>query len=169
MSRPTLSTDFTWHTCRVPRSHEVISTDGHVVRRKPRAGDMRWDGTTWLRWSGRRWTRAAYSLHPESLRNPDALHGRPPIQEQSRRRALALAVDDQVATNAATVVLDGPSGVVLGYRRPVAHFFHALMTLVTGGLWAVVWLAIALGRREDRVRLEVDEWGNVWPQPVASN
>jgi hypothetical protein len=82
-------------------------------------------------------------------------------------RALSLAVEDQVTTSGATLVLDGPHGVVLAYRRPVAHVFHALMTLITAGLWAVVWLAIALGRREDRVRLEVDAWGNIWPRPIA--
>jgi hypothetical protein len=81
---------------------------------------------------------------------------------------LSLAVEDQVAANAATVIHDGPSGVVLAYRRPVSHVFHAVMTLLTGGLWAVVWLALALGRREDRVRLEADQWGNVWAQPVAA-
>ena len=80
---------------------------------------------------------------------------------------MALGVEDQVTTNRATVVFDGPSGVVLAYRRPISHLFHAAMTLVTGGLWSVVWLALALGRREDRVRLEADRWGNVWARPVA--
>jgi hypothetical protein len=35
-------------------------------------------------------------------------------------------------------------------------------------LWAIVWLAAALGRREDRYRLEVDPWGNVWAARVSS-
>ena len=81
---------------------------------------------------------------------------------------MSLAVEDQVAASAATVILRGPSGAVLAYRRPVPHAFHGVMTLVTGGLWAVVWLALALGKREDRVRLEADEWGNVWARPVAA-
>jgi len=152
----------------VSRVEEVVSADGTSVRRKPIAGDMRWDGTSWKRWSGRRWTRAAYSLHPELLTDPGSFQQRPPITEKRRHRALSLAVEDQVAANAATVVLDGPSGVVLAYRRPVSHFLHAVMTLLTGGLWAVVWLALALGAREDRVRLEADLWGNVWARPVAA-
>src|SRR3954447_5305817 len=78
-----------------------------------------------------------------------------------------LAVD-QVAANAANVILGGPSGVVLGYRSPVSHLGHALMTLLTGGLWAVVWLASVLNRHEDRIRLEVDRWGNVWARHVAA-
>lgn len=93
------------------KASDVVTVDGSVLRRKPVLGDMHWDGKAWQRWSGRRWTKAAYSVHPE---------------------------------------------------------FHALMTLVTGGLWGVVWLAVALGRREDRVRFEVDHWGNVWARSVAS-
>ncbi len=90
------------------------------------------------------------------------------MSEQSRQRALALAVEEEVATNAGTVVLEGPNGVVVSYRRPVSHFLHAVLTVFTGGLWGVVWIAIALGRRDDRVRLEVDHWGNVWGRLVAS-
>ena len=86
---------------------------------------------------------------------------------ERRGRALSEAVEDQVVTNGATVVLDGPGGVVLAYRRPVAHGLHAVLTLVTG-VWAVVWVGIALGRSEDRIRLEVDPWGNVWARRVAS-
>jgi len=56
---------------------------------------------------------------------------------------------------------------VLSYRRPVAHLGHALMTVVTAGLWAVVWIATAASNREDRVRLEADSWRNVWAVRVA--
>ena len=107
---------------------------------------MRWDGKLWRRWSGRRWARAAYSLHPERLTNPAPFYQEAPIEESRRHRALALAVEDQVATNAATVILDGPSGVALAYRRPIAHLAHAIATLLTGGLWAAVWIAVALGK-----------------------
>ena len=56
--------------------------------------------------------------------------------------------------------------MVLAYRRPVAHLAHALMTLITGGLWALVWILAATRNREDRVRFEADTWGNVWAVPV---
>jgi hypothetical protein len=156
------------HTSRMPKTHDVVSDDGTTARRKPVVGDMRWDGKLWRRWNGRRWARAAYSLHPERLTNPAPLFQFAPIDESRRQRALALAVEDQVATNAASVILDGPSGVALAYRRPVAHFMHAIITGLTGGLWAIVWIAVAFGRREDRIRLEADRWGNVWAHPIAS-
>jgi hypothetical protein len=151
----------------MPRTQRVVRADGSIARGKPTVGDMRWDGRAWRRWSGRRWVRAAYSLRPDRLLQPSKLHDGPAIDAEARRRALMLAVDDQVADNRASVVLDGPLGVVLGYRRPVAHAFHAVMTLLTGGLWILVWAA-AVSRRQRRIRLDVDAWGNVWAHPLAS-
>ena len=149
------------------RVQDVVDAGGTAVRRRPVPGDMRYDGKRWRRWSGRRWNQAVYSVHPQRLLDPVPIHHEPTLDEDRRRRVLSLAVEDQVATNGATMVLDGPHGVVLAYRRAVSHGFHAVMTLLTAGLWAVVWLAIALGRGEDRVRLEVDDWGNVWVRSVA--
>ena len=143
-----------------------MAPSGAVVRRKPRLGDYCWDGEVWRRWSGRRWVKAAYSLHPEQLMSPSRVDEWPNIDPQRGRRALERAVEDQVTTNGASVVFDGPGGVVLSYRRHVSHVFHALMTVITGGLWGLVWLARAIGRREDRVRLDIDPWGNVWATPV---
>lgn len=141
------------------RVQSVVRPDGDVVRRKPRAGDMRWDGKAWERWNGRRWGRAAYSLHPELLRERTRIDERPAISEQTRRRALALAVEDQVAHHGASIAFDGPSGVVLTYRRRPS----LLLTLMSGGLWLLL-----AGGRQDRVRLEADRWGNVWAGPRSS-
>ena len=146
---------------------QLVRPDGAVVTAKPVTGDMRWDGKVWRRWSGRRWSTAAYSLHRDWLRSPTALTDRPVAGAPTSEKALALAVEREVSENGATMVLDGPTGVVLAYRRHVSHVLHAILTVLTGGLWAVVWLASALGRREDRVRLEADRWGNVWATPVA--
>jgi len=77
-------------------------------------------------------------------------------------------VEDQVASNGAVVEYGGPSGVVLGYPRQVSHGFHAVMTLISGGLWAFVWFALALRQREDRVRFDIDPWGNVWAAPITA-
>jgi len=128
---------------------------------------MRWDGKVWRRWNGRKWTSAVASIDPNRLRVSTPLDGQPAISSERRRRLLDLTVEDQVATNGASVVFAGPTGVVLSYRRPVAHLGHALMTVVTAGLWAVVWIATAASNREDRVRLEADSWGNVWAVRVA--
>jgi hypothetical protein len=129
-------------------------------------GDLRWDGRVWRRWSGHRWSTAAYSLHPERLTRQSGFDREPQLSQERRDRALQLAVEDQITSNAAVVVFDGPTGVITGYRRPVTHLVHAVLTAITLGLWAVIWLVQVLDRREDRVQLEVDAWGNVWARGV---
>src|SRR5690348_2929518 len=129
---------------------------------------MRWDGRAWRRWNGQRWVTAAYSRRPQRLLVPDRLDLDPPISDKRRRKALDRAVEDQVADNAASVVLDGPTGVILGYRGHTNHFGHAIMTLLTAGLWAPIWLIATVTRRQHRIRLTVDDWGNVWATQVAS-
>jgi len=129
---------------------------------------MRWDGNVWRRWNGRRWATAAYSTNPDGLRLRARPDSGPVIGDETARRVMSSAVEDQVATNGATVVLDGAQGVILGYRRRTAHAFHAAMTLVTAGLWAPVWILSSLRPGEERIRLSVDAWGHVWATPVAS-
>lgn len=150
------------HHVRMRKARTVIGPHGEVAHRKPQVGDLSWDGEAWRRWTGRRWTIAAYSLHPDRLRRPDRIDRQQPVDQEARSRALELAVQDQVVTRGATVVHEGPGGVVLGYRKPVSHGFHAVLTIVTGGLWGFVWLALALGQRDNRAFLEADRWGNVW-------
>jgi hypothetical protein len=77
------------HTLRVPKVQDVVNDDGTAVRRKPVGGDLRWDGTSWQRWSGRRWARAAYSLHPEVLTNPAPFYQRPCLLSQTARECSA--------------------------------------------------------------------------------
>ena len=132
-----------------------------------RDGDLRWDGQDWLRWTGRRWARALYSLRPDRLHHPARFADEDAVEPARSANALALAVEDQVVTRAATVVHVGPTGTVLGYRRRTSHAGHALMTLMTGGLWTPVWLIAANRPHEVRVRLEADRWGNVWGTHVA--
>ena len=136
-------------------------------RPKPVLGERAWDGTRWRRWSGRRWASAVYSLNAQRLKVATPLELDPRLDDARRAHALASAGEHQVSTNTATVLFEGPHGTVLAYRRRVSHGFHAVMTLFTGGLWAVVWLAVFLGRGEDRIRLEVDAWGNVWASRVT--
>jgi hypothetical protein len=123
---------------------------------------MKWDGTRWRRWTGRRWASAAYALRPERLLRPEPLGQGEQIPAAQRDRILSLAVEDQVLTNGAAIVFQGRHGVVLGYRRQVSHGMHAILTLLTGGLWAIVWYIVASSRTEDRLHLDADAWGNVW-------
>jgi hypothetical protein len=152
---------------RMRKVQDVLDVTGTPRRRKPEIGDTRWDGQAWRRWDGRRWEPAAYSLQPELLLRSQGYRATPEIELSRRTGALQQVIADQVASYGASVVWSTPTYVVVGRKRRVSHLFHAVATLVTGGLWALVWLAAVLGEREDRVRFEVDRWGNVWAQSVA--
>lgn len=146
---------------------DVLDVTGSPRRRKPETGDTRWDGEAWLRWDGRRWGPAAYAVHPALLRRPHGYRDAPELAGERRTHALEQVVADQVTSYGATIVHTTPTYVVLGYRRRVSHVMHAVLTVLTGGLWAIVWIAATLGGRDDRVRYEVDRWGNVWGQEVS--
>lgn len=128
----------------------------------PSSGDYRWDGEVWRRWDGRRWTRALYALRPARLNDQRPLTDDPERDAEIRDWALERAIQDQILNNKATLLVQNSRGAVLGYRQPVSHFAHAVMTVVTAGLWAIIWAYCALTQREDRVMLDVDLWGNVW-------
>lgn len=54
-----------------------------------------------------------------------------------------------------------PTDVVLVGGRRVNHILHLLLTLVTFGLWAIVWIFLAAAGGEKRVALHVDQHGQV--------
>lgn len=130
--------------------------------RAPVLGDYRWHRRAWRRWSGRDWAAAAYSAHPDRLDKPRDWATYPELPVEKRQRLLERAVDVEVLAGA-TVVHRSDRGVTLARRRRVSNLLHLVLTLLTGGVWGFVWLFMLLNRREDRVRYEVDAWGNIWP------
>ena len=128
----------------------------------PLVGTYRWHRHSWRRWSGRQWAPATYSAFPNRLERPRDWETYPELSEHRRQRLLEIAVDLEVLAGA-TVVHRSERGVTLAQKRRVTHLGHFILTLLTGGLWGFVWLALVLSRGEDRVRYEVDPWGNIWP------
>ena len=52
--------------------------------------------------------------------------------------------------------------------KPVNHTLHAIITIFTCALWAPVWLIIALtARKEQRVRISIDGYGNLLEEKVT--
>ncbi|MFE6840440.1 hypothetical protein ACFVFI_37170 [Streptomyces sp. NPDC057705] len=54
-----------------------------------------------------------------------------------------------------------PTQAVLVRGQPVNHVLHAILTVFTCLLWGVVWIALAIGNRVERVALTVDHDGQV--------
>jgi hypothetical protein len=132
----------------------------------PAVGTYRWHRSSWRRWTGRQWAEATYSAFPKRLHRRQDWETYPELSVPRRERLLELAVDREVLAGA-RVVDRGAEGVTLAYQRTVTHLGHLVLTVLTGGLWGFVWLAVALNRKESRVRYEVDPWGNIWPVSAA--
>lgn len=111
------------------------------------SGRQRW-------WDGARWTEhfAPQQAQQVAQYTPRVL--------EVRSTSLAQTVADYV--NAGWRVEsqgDGYAVVVFGNRPN--HILHLILTLVTFGFWAIVWLIIGLSSRETRRTLHVDSQGNV--------
>ena len=126
-------------------------------------GDLRWkeSASRWVRWTGRRWAQAPYSAAPDALRQPAPLEAGPALAEAGRTRILGKAVTEELLAGS-TVLQQDAYFAVLSSRRPVSHWLHAMLTVLTLGLWSTVWIVMSIARKEDRVRLDVDPRGHVW-------
>ena len=83
------------------------------------------------------------------------------VTDRTRKRRLSDAIQ-QLAEAGYRVEHEAEFSAVLdkgGFR--VHHGGHLLGTVLTGGYWGVVWGAQALRGKERRVRLTVDQWGQL--------
>lgn len=92
---------------------------------------------------------------PQPYRYPD----------DARRQALANAVHAEVVRGARIESQSDFTAVVV-HGRPVNHVLHLLLTLVTCGMWSLVWLLLVLTGGEKRVSLMADPWGNMVRESV---
>lgn len=82
----------------------------------------------------------------------------PPFQ---REAILDEAIRRNVARGA-TVELRQQFAVVLLFKRRVNHVVHAILSILTFGLWLFVWLLLAATGRDTRMTLNVDGYGRVF-------
>ena len=50
--------------------------------------------------------------------------------------------------------------------KKVNHVLHLILTLVTLGLWGIVWIILAIAGGEKRQMVTVDDYGNALVQNV---
>jgi len=77
-----------------------------------------------------------------------------------RKASLARTVANLVAQGR-RVESQSDYQAVLIRGRHVRHILHLVLTIITVGLWAPIWLAMWLLYRERREIAAVDEYGNV--------
>ncbi len=133
-----------------------------MLRSRGEVGELRYGRKgVWERFNGRRWAPAAYTADRGQLLDPTPPWTRPARSPEERARLLDQVVDEEVL-GGATVLLRRPHDVLVAYQRPVSHGLHGVLTILTGGLWGIVWVVMVLARSQDRVRLEMDPQGHVW-------
>jgi hypothetical protein len=45
--------------------------------------------------------------------------------------------------------------------KPIHHILHLILTIITAGLWAIVWILLAIFGGVKRRLLTIDEFGNI--------
>jgi len=84
---------------------------------------------------------------------------------EERKELLARTISNQVAQGA-RVESQSDFQAVLVSGKPVNHVLHLILTLVTVGLWGIVWIAMAIFGGEKRSMVSVDEYGNAVVQKI---
>ena len=78
---------------------------------------------------------------------------------EERKEALARAVHTQVAQGARVESQGDFNAILVRGHRP-NHVLHLILTLITLGVWGIVWIAVVIFGGEKRMSVSVDEWGN---------
>lgn len=80
--------------------------------------------------------------------------------EEERRAALDRSVAQYLAGGS---VLESTTGTtaVLVTGKPVNHILHLVLSLLTAGLWLIVWVVMILTNHRQRIVLTVGEDGVV--------
>ena len=82
-----------------------------------------------------------------------------------RKELLARTLQGQVAAGGRIESQSDFQAVVVT-GKPLNNVLHLILTLVTFGLWAPVWIALAIFGGEKRSMITVDDFGNVAVQNV---
>jgi hypothetical protein len=76
-----------------------------------------------------------------------------------RKALLAQAVSSEVVRGA-RVESQSDYQAILVKGKPVNHVLHLILSCVTLGTWAIVWIALTIIGGEKRYTASVDDYGN---------
>lgn len=91
---------------------------------------------------------------------PENLDGLVELSDSERINILREFVIRQVA-NGASIELQENFSAVLIWGRKANHILHLLLSLVTFGLWIIVWILIAINSGEKRHLYQIDKYGRI--------
>jgi hypothetical protein len=114
-------------------------------------------------WDGELWTESyAPGVGPA---HPDS--GTATVPDSTRKARLAQAVQLEVIAGG-RIEAQGEFNAIIRFGNPVNHVLHLILTLVTCGVWSLVWLILFIISQTSRrtVTLNVDEYGNVVRQQI---
>lgn len=80
--------------------------------------------------------------------------------ESERRSALETRVVRELA-DGATLESQGGYNAVLIKGKQVNHILHLILSIITAGIWLIVWLLLVITNKRQRVVLFVNEDGVV--------
>jgi hypothetical protein len=94
----------------------------------------------------------------------------PPITPEERVERLSKIVSSK--TLEGWVVVDkndrDASAVLMLPGKPINHILHFLIGWVTCGVWWIVWAILALThKKEQRMRVSIDQFGNLLEEKMA--
>jgi hypothetical protein len=81
------------------------------------------------------------------------------MTDPERKQVLADTVADGVKHGWGVEAQSDYQAVMVKGKRP-NHLLHLILTIVTLGFWAVIWILVALSGGEKRKVVQVDESGN---------
>jgi hypothetical protein len=84
---------------------------------------------------------------------------------EERKELLARTVSSQIAAGG-RVESQSDFQAVLVHGKKVNHVLHLILTLVTLGMWAIVWIILVAAGGEKRSLVAVDEYGNTGVQQL---
>lgn len=88
------------------------------------------------------------------------------MSADERRRRLDERIQANIVNGGARVESRSDYEAVLVQGRRPNHVLHLLLSIVTLGLWLIVWLIVGITHRERRALLTVDEFGTVDLRPL---
>lgn len=84
-----------------------------------------------------------------------------PASPDRRKAALAQAISQEVASNKWRVESQSDFQAILAKGQSTAHVLHLILTVVSAGIWAIVWIIRAIVNRRQTLILTVDDYGHV--------